>query len=131
MNPNLNNKKLIKFCNDRDIKITAYSPFGSPSRPWAKPNDPILSFDDPKLLKIAQKYDKTVPQIILRYLIDINCIPIPKSSNKQRIAENIDVFDFKLTDDDIKVVDSFNCNGRAVPADDLKTFPHYPFNDEF
>jgi len=107
--------------------ITAYSPFGSPGRPWRKTGDPVLSFDNPKLIDIARKHSKTVPQIILRYLIDIGTIPIPKSSNPERIKANIDVFDFVLTDEDIRIIDTFNCNGRVVPALDLKGLPHYPF----
>ncbi|XP_063909471.1 aldo-keto reductase family 1 member A1-A-like [Zophobas morio] len=125
--PNLNQRKLIKFCMDRDVKITAYSPFGSPARPWAKPGDPVLKLDDPKLVNIGKKYEKTACQVILRYLIQLGVIPIPKSSNPGRIEQNIDVFDFKLSDEDMKIVDSFNCNGRAVHAEELKGLPHYPF----
>ncbi|XP_969383.2 aldo-keto reductase family 1 member B1 [Tribolium castaneum] len=127
VSPNLNQKKLIQFCKARSVQITAYSPFGSPARPWAKPGDPVLRLDDPKLVKIGQKYDKTASQVILRYLIQLGTIPIPKSSNPQRIEQNIDVFDFELSEEDMKIVDSFNCNGRAVHAEELKGLPHYPF----
>lgn len=118
---------MIKFCNDRGIHITAYSPFGSPARPWAKPGDPVLKLDDPKLVTIGEKYCKTSAQVILRYLIQLGTIPIPKSSNPKRIEQNINVFDFELSDEDMKIIDSFNCNGRAVPAEELKGLPHYPF----
>jgi aldehyde reductase len=125
--PNLNQKKLIKFCTDRGVHITAYSPFGSPARPWAKPGDPVLKLDDPKLITIGEKYNKSSSQVILRYLIQLAAIPIPKSSNPKRIELNLDVFDFNLNEEDMAVVDSFNCNGRAVSADELKGLPHYPF----
>ncbi|KAH0808360.1 hypothetical protein GEV33_014435 [Tenebrio molitor] len=125
--PNLNQKKLIKFCTDRGVHITAYSPFGSPARPWAKPGDPVLKLDDPKLITIGEKYNKSSSQVILRYLIQLGTIPIPKSSNPKRIELNLDVFDFNLNEEDMAVVDSFNCNGRAVSADELKGLPHYPF----
>ncbi|RZC32847.1 aldose reductase [Asbolus verrucosus] len=127
VSPNINQKKLIKFCMDRDIHITAYSPFGSPARPWAKPGDPVLRLDDPKLVAIGKKHRKTASQVILRYLIELGTIPIPKSSNETRIEQNIDVFDFQLSKDDIAILDSFNCDGRAVAADELKGLPHYPF----
>ncbi|VEN64641.1 unnamed protein product [Callosobruchus maculatus] len=66
VSPNLNQKKLIKFCKDRQVEITAYSPFGSPTRPWAKPGEPIVRLDDPKLIEIGNKYGKTSSQVILR-----------------------------------------------------------------
>lgn len=105
----------------------AYSPFGSPTRPWAKPGDPVLSFDDPKLVKIAEKYGKTTAQVILRYITQLGAIPIPKSTNNIRIVQNANIFDFSLSDVDMAILDTFNCNGRAVPAEELKGLPHYPF----
>nr|CAH7735666.1 unnamed protein product [Callosobruchus chinensis] len=106
---NLNQKKLIKFCKDRQIEITAYSPFGSPSRPWAKPEDPIVKLDDPKLIEIGKKYGKTSSQIILR------------------IKLNIQVFDFELSPEEMKILDSYNCDGRAIHAEELKDSLDYPF----
>lgn len=129
MNPYLNQKKLIAYCKEHDITVTAYSPLGSPTRPWAKPGDPILSLDDPKLVNIGKKYGKTSSQVILRYVIQLGAIPIPKSSNNNRIEHNIDVFDFELTPADMAVLDSFDCNGRAVHAEELKDSKYYPFKD--
>nr|CAI5823891.1 unnamed protein product [Callosobruchus analis] len=127
VSPNLNQKKLIKFCKDRQIEITAYSPFGSPARSWAKPEDPVISLDDPKLIKIGNKYGKTSSQVILRYLIQLGTIPIPKSTNRDRIKLNIQVFDFELTPEDMNILDSYNCDGRAIHAEELKDSPDYPF----
>ncbi|KAF2894858.1 hypothetical protein ILUMI_11328 [Ignelater luminosus] len=130
VHPNLNQKKLIKFCKDRGLVVTAYSPFGSPTRPWAKPGDPVLSLADPRLVKIGEKYGKTSAQVVLRYLIEIGTVPVPKSSNRKRMMLNIDIFDFKLTSEEIAVIDTFNCNGRAVLAPELKDIPNYPFTDD-
>lgn len=111
--------------------MTAYSPLGAPKRPHAKPDDPVLSLNDPKLQKIAKKYGKTVPQVILRYIIQLGAIPIPKSVNKRRIEENINVFDFKLSVEDMAVLDAFNCNGRVVTSEPMFGMPHYPFDIEY
>lgn len=105
----------------------AYSPFGSPTRPWAKAGDPVLSFDNPKLVEIAKKYNKSTAQVLLRYIVELGAVPIPKSVNKQRIIQNADIFDFQITQDDMAVLDTFDCNGRAVTAEELKGMPHYPF----
>lgn len=127
MHPNLNQKKLIAYCKSKNIAVTAYSPFGSPARPWAKPGDPVLSLDDPKLVDIGKKYGKSASQVVLRYLVDIGTIPIPKSTNFDRLRNNLDVFDFALSEEEIAFIDTFDCNGRAVPAEELKGLPNYPF----
>ncbi|CAH1276529.1 unnamed protein product [Diabrotica balteata] len=128
--PYLNQKKLIAFCKSKDISVTAYSPLGSPDRPWAKPGDPILT-EDPKIKKIAEKYKKSSAQVILRYLLQSGVIPIPKSVNKNRIQENINIFDFELSAADVAVMDTFDCNGRVCWYVEAIGHPHYPFNDEY
>lgn len=127
----MNQKKLIKFCKELQIEVSGYSPFGSPESPWAKPGDPLLNLDDPKIVKIGKKYGKTPTQVILRYITQLGVIPIPKSSNKERIEQNIKIFNFKLEEADMKIMDSFNCNGRGVSAKEFKGMPNYPFDIEF
>ncbi|KAF5276028.1 hypothetical protein FQA39_LY00824 [Lamprigera yunnana] len=131
--PLLNQKKLIQFCKDRDIYVTSYSPFGSPKSFWVKPSDPVVPLNDPKLISIGKKYGKTPAQVILRYLIEIGTVPIPKSANKKRLSENINIFDFKLSQEDIRIMDSFNCNARLLTSQEWTNMPHYPFakNIEF
>lgn len=114
--PYLNQKRLIDFCKSKNIVITAYSPLGSPDRPWAKPDDPKL-LDDPKLKSIAAKYGKSTAQVVLRWNLQRGNVTIPKSVTKSRIAENFDIFNFKLSDEDIALIDTFDCNGRICPMD--------------
>nr|XP_012219929.1 PREDICTED: aldose reductase-like [Linepithema humile] len=128
--PYLTQKKLSDFCKGKGILITAYSPLGSPDRPWAKPDDPKL-LEDKKLIELGQKYNKTPAQILIRYQLDRGHIVIPKSVTKSRIAQNGEVFDFNLSPEDIAYIDSFDCNGRICPLIGANDSPYYPFSIPF
>ncbi|XP_014604340.1 PREDICTED: uncharacterized protein LOC106786945 [Polistes canadensis] len=128
--PYLTQRKLSDFCKEKEIVITAYSPLGSPDRPWAKPDDPKL-LDDVKLNELAKKYNKTTAQILLRYQLDRGHVVIPKSVTKSRIIENTNIFDFKLTSEDIAYIDTFDCNGRICSMTGSEASPNYPFNIPF
>ncbi|XP_063543638.1 aldo-keto reductase family 1 member B1-like isoform X2 [Cydia strobilella] len=129
--PYLNQQRLKDFCEARGIRLTAYSPLGSPDRPWAKPGEPLL-MEDPKLKAIADRLGKTPAQVLIRYQIDRGVIVIPKSVTKSRIASNFDVFDFKLSKEDLDLINSFNVDGRFVPMTASLGHKYHPFeNDEF
>ncbi|KAJ8947797.1 hypothetical protein NQ318_019469 [Aromia moschata] len=125
----LNQKKLRKFCGERGIILTAYSPLGSPARPWQKPGDPSV-FNDDKIREIAQKYGKTSAEILLRYIVQLGDSVIPKSSNKERLKQNIEVFNFELLPEDMEFLDTLDCNGRICSFDNAKDHPHYPFSPD-
>ncbi|KAJ3665102.1 hypothetical protein Zmor_000615 [Zophobas morio] len=129
--PYLNQSRLIEFCRSKGITVTGYSPLGSPDRPWAKPDDPQL-MDDPKLKDLADKYKKSPAQILLRYQVQRGVITIPKSVTKSRIQQNFNIFDFKLSADDMAYLDTFDCNGRFCPMTGGLGHPHHPFeHDEY
>jgi len=65
------------------------------------------------LVDIAEKYGKTVPQVILRWDIEQGVATIPKTVNKERMIENADIFDFTLTDDEEEQITNLNRNERT------------------
>ncbi|KAK9752681.1 Aldo/keto reductase family [Popillia japonica] len=128
--PYLTQEGLRKLCKSLGIAITAYSPLGSPERPWAKPGDPDV-INDPKISLIAEKYNKSPGQILLRYQVQLGNSAIPKSSNPARLKQNIEIFDFKLTQEDMDYISTFNRkDGRICPNAEASHHPEYPFQPD-
>jgi diketogulonate reductase-like aldo/keto reductase len=73
-----------------------------------------LKMNDERLQSLAQKYDKTSAQILLRWNIQHGVSTIPKSSNLIRLKENFDIFDFEITKEDMNFMNTFNENFRVV-----------------
>uniref|UniRef100_A0A1A9V3P9 NADP-dependent oxidoreductase domain-containing protein n=1 Tax=Glossina austeni TaxID=7395 RepID=A0A1A9V3P9_GLOAU len=125
--PGLNQNPLIKLCKQYNVIVTAYCPLGRP--------DPINKLPaflyDPKVKAIAEQYEKTPAQVVLRYLLELGTVPIPKSVNKNRIIENFNIFDFQLNRNDHKVMDSFHTGQRIIPMTHSKSSKYHPFNIEY
>ncbi|EDQ88220.1 uncharacterized protein MONBRDRAFT_32881 [Monosiga brevicollis MX1] len=137
--PYFQNTKLIDFCKAHNIVSTAYSPLGSPDRPWAKEDEP-KPLDDAKLKEIAEKYKKSPAQICIKFQAQRGVVVIPKSVTPARIKANFEVFDFTLTDDEMKAIAALDrgfracmptkeVDGKVVPRD--REHKYYPFDAEF
>lgn len=103
VHPLFTQKKLIDYCKMKGIVVESYTPI-------ARNDDRLLH--DKKLIALSKKYNKTIQQIILRWHVENGLIPVPRSLNKRRQIENISIFDFTLTVDEIKQIDSININSR-------------------
>ena len=80
-------------------------------------------FDNELIVSIGKKYNKTTAQVILRWHFENGIVAIPKSSNQKRILENLDIFDFNLTQEDLKnLLTIDNKNGRTGPDPDTADF---------
>jgi len=107
VNPYLTQDDVRSFCAEHEIAVEAWSPI-------ARGN----ALQDPTIEAIARKYGKTTAQTILRWHIERGDIIFPKSVTDGRIKENIDIFDFELSGEDVEAISALNRNQRTGPDPD-------------
>lgn len=103
--PYLQQKELKEFCNKHNIYLEAWSPLMQGGE--VLQNEIVQNF--------AEKYKKTPAQVIIRWHLQSRHIVIPKSVTPSRIEENFHVFDFELSNDDMKIFETLNRNERKGP----------------
>lgn len=102
LHPYFNQKEVQEFCDEHDIKVTAWMPLMR--------NRGLL--DHPTIVDIAQRHGKTPAQVVLRWHLAHDRIIIPKSKTPERIRENFDILDFNLELTEVAEIDSLNKNAR-------------------
>ncbi|OIK17236.1 glyoxal reductase [Bacillus sp. MUM 116] len=105
--PRLTQKELQAFCQNNGIQLEAWSPLMQGQL-----------LDNEVLQEIADKHNKSVAQIILRWDLQHGVVIIPKSTKEHRIVENANVFDFELTKEEMQIIDDLNQNYRVGPDPD-------------
>lgn len=112
-------EELISFCQKKRICVTAYSPLGSSEKNVKRP------LEDEVVLKSAEAHKKTPAQILIKWSLQKGLVAIPKSTNPIHIAENIEVFDFKLSPDEMNKLDGLNKNKRFVDPIEWWGIPYF------
>lgn len=127
----LNQSKMLNYCKSKDITLVSYCTLGSSRDPiWVDQNSPVL-LDDPILCAMAKKYKKTPALVALRYQMQRGIVVLSSSLNEKRIKENMQVFEFHLNSEDMKVLDGLDKNLRYNAAHYFNGHPNHPFTDEY
>lgn len=100
-------EEVVTYCQEHDVLLEAYSPLGTGK-----------IFDVPEMKALAEKHQKSIAQVALRWSLQHGFLPLPKSVTPSRIEENIHVFDFELSEEDMKTIDQLDgVVGKATNPD--------------
>ena len=127
--PYLTQEKLIRFCAEQDVAVTAFSPLGALSYlelGMAEQAESVLQ--KPDVIAIADRLGKTPAQVVLRWGVQRGTSIIPKTSKPERLVENAALFDFELTAADMAAISALNRNQRF---NDPGVFTELAFNTFF
>lgn len=107
--PGITQDETVSYCKEHGILVEAYSPFGTGA-----------IFEVPEMKALAEKYGKSIGQICLRWSLQMGFLPLPKSGNPKRIAENTQIFDFELSAGDAALIAGLKgCCGEAPDSDNI------------
>ncbi len=111
--PYLTQEKLLRFCEQENIVTTAFSPLGAQSYfslGMAAENESVIA--EPVVIEIAGRLGKTPAQVVLRWGVQRHTAIVPKTSRPERLAENLAIFDFELSEADMSAISGLNRNRR-------------------
>ncbi len=113
MHPYLTQEKLLRFCKEEKIAVTAFSPLGALSYVpigMAKPAESVL--DQPVVKAAAKRLGKSPAQVVLRWGVQRGTAIVPKTSRPERLAENLAIFGFELTPEEMAAISGLDQNRR-------------------
>lgn len=113
LHPYNTQEEIVELCKYKQIAVTAYSPLGRSGIHRDGSMGKKIA-DDPIIGKIASKYSKTPSQVLINFALSRGTVTIPKSITPDRILENLDVFDFELSQEELEKLASLNKNYRFV-----------------
>lgn len=100
-------EETVEYCKEHGILVEAWSPLGRGR-----------IFENELLLQVAEKYGKTLPQICLRWELQNGIIPLPKTMSEKRMKENLDIFDFEISKEDMEVLNTMEkCGASGLHPD--------------
>lgn len=113
MHPYLTQEKLVRFCHQEKIAVTAFSPLGAPSYVplgMATENDSVMN--EQVVRNAAARHKKTPAQIVLHWAVQRGTAAIPKTTKAERLRENVSIFDFELSAEEMKAISALDRNRR-------------------
>ena len=109
LHPEFSRQALVEYCAKQGIQVEAWAPLARGE-----------VFENETLVALGEKYQKSAGQIALRWSLQHGNVVIPKSTHAERIAQNFDVFDFEISEEDMRLIDGLNSDRRLGP--DPQTF---------
>tara|TARA_B100001245_G_C22855225_1_gene411143 strand:- start:12 stop:959 length:948 start_codon:yes stop_codon:yes gene_type:complete len=115
MHPLLPQQRLVDYCRSKGIQMTAYSPLGSMDRPArAKSGDEPILLEQPIIQKIAESHEATPAQVLISWSMHRGIAVIPKSTNENRIAENLNAASLELTSQELDHINGIQSGFRFI-----------------
>ncbi len=113
LHPYLTQEKLLRYCQQEEIAVTGFSPLGALSYVpigMAEKKESVL--EEGVVIKIAERLEKTPAQVVLRWGVQRGTSIVSKTSSKKRLKENLNIFDFELTEKEMQAISALNQNRR-------------------
>lgn len=101
--PYLYQKELLDFCQENDILLTAYSPLARG-----------MIFEDPRIKELAEEYEQTPAQLVLKWMMEKGIVVIPKAGSEAHLKDNLEVLNMDIDAGALEVLDTFNENKRLI-----------------